>query len=304
MRAIVRLCLVAGSSASLLAQTVDQRREVERLERALDGAVRAVSRPRLARVVSVGGQCRSYRLPGYGHVFVLAPRSLPAGSMARVSARPGRIDAEEAALAAPAAAQGDLQRRLELFRAQLVEGTLDARHTAPAAELDEVEVRAVEDEARALDREAENAREEAERALEQLTRELRRMRAAPLAAAPEPPPLAAPAPPAPSVAAPAPPWRFWFQREADAAPSASADQTVRDVRSVVVRVLTHEGPQLRSLGPEEQLVVAVDFIAPAGAADRPQRTLVVRARKGDLDSHAGGQLSSGELDQRIQILDY
>ena len=229
--------------------------------------MRAVSRPRLARVVSVGGQCRSYRLPGYGHVFVLAPRSLP-GAMARVSARPGRVDAEE------------------------------------AAELDEVEVRAVEDEARALDREAETVREEAERALEQLTRELRRMRAAPVAAAPDPPPLAAAAPPAPSVAAPAPPWRSWFQREADEAPSVSADQTVRDVRSVVVRVLTHEGPQLRSLGPEEQLVVAVDFIAPAGAADRPQRTLVVRARKGDLDSHAGGQLSSGELDQRIQILDY
>jgi len=301
MRAIVRLCLVAGSSTSLLAQTGDERSEVERLERALDGAVRAVSRPRLARVVSVGGQCRSYRLPGYGHVFVLAPRSLP-GPMARVSARPGHGDAEEAALAA--AAQGDMQRRLDLLRAQLVEGAPDARRTVAAAELDEVEVRAVEDEARALDREAETAREEAERALEQLTRELRRMRAAPVAAAPDPPPLAPAAPPAPSVAAPAPPWRSWFQREADEAPFASADQTVRDVRSVVVRVLTHEGPQLRSLGPEEQLVVAVDFIAPAGAADRPQRTLVVRARKGDLDSHAGGQLSSGELDQRIQILDY
>src|SRR5262245_59386083 len=53
------------------------RSEIEALEAQLDQAVAKVSRPSAGIVVGRGEGSRGYHLPGFGAVFVLAPRALP-----------------------------------------------------------------------------------------------------------------------------------------------------------------------------------------------------------------------------------
>jgi len=78
------------------------------------------------------------------------------------------------------------------------------------------------------------------------------------------------------------------------------------VRAAVVGSLESAGAHLRGIAPDEYVTVAVDFI-PAGvfvSQVRPARTVVVRARKRDLDARLLGQLSADELRRRVEVSEY
>jgi hypothetical protein len=81
---------------------------------------------------------------------------------------------------------------------------------------------------------------------------------------------------------------------------------VADVRSAVVATLEAHGALVSGLEPDEHLAVAVDFQAggPFVSEASPARTLVVRARRKDLDERARGRLSPEELRKRIEVVEY
>ena len=58
--------------------------------------------------------------------------------------------------------------------------------------------------------------------------------------------------------------------------------------------------------PDEYVTVAVDFVPPGVfvAQMRPTRTVVVRARKRDLDARLLGQLSADDLRRRVEVSEY
>jgi hypothetical protein len=123
----------------------------------------------------------------------------------------------------------------------------------------------------------------------------------------EAPPPDAPSPPAvmevPLLPQP-PPWRFWF----DGGPpdARTPAKVIADVRAAVTSSLESAGAHLRGLAPDEYVTVAVDFV-PAGvfvSQGRPARTVVVRARKRDLDARLLGQLSADELRRRVEVSEY
>ena len=82
----------------------------------------------------------------------------------------------------------------------------------------------------------------------------------------------------------------------------------------VTQVLESHGPRLVLLRPEENVVVAVDFVPRSGRllvglgpeARRPRaaRTLVVRVRKQELEARRDGALAPEELRKRIEYVEY
>jgi hypothetical protein len=301
-------------------------------EQALDAAVRKVSRARFAHVLGMGESCRSYRLPGYGVVWVLAPRVLPSPRVAFLA--PWGVRRDTAALertihaveqALKVAESPELKTALarRLAELQATRASLSPRPPgrrrgvpAPAVEGGADALGEMERQAQAFHQEAERARREMERAFEQIEDHLRReMDGSGLEAQTglEPPAPATagiavrdapPAePPAPDASL-TPPWMFWF--EAEAVDETAPDAVVSGVRGALMEALARHGWGVGGLAPEEHLVVAVDFY-PRGAFasdDRPVRTLVVRARKQDLDAHRAGSLPTAELAKRIEVSEY
>lgn len=274
MRRLLLLALAVALAPPVVAgESSDPRHQIERVEAALTEAVDRVSRPSALSALSAGA-CRGYRVPGMGAVFVLPPRT---------------VRTEGGVLDAPHRAPSRGRRR-----------TVDSR---------EHEMRMIEAQVEAFGREAARSRQEAERALAELEREIRsRLRREPSASvaslpatAPEAPsPPAAPAPPAPPA-----PWAYWFETEGHDDPRP-AGEILESVRVAVVAVLEAEGPSLTVLRPEDLLVTAVDFVSgrPFAPGARPERTLVVRARKKDLDERRAGKISAEELRRRIDSAEY
>jgi hypothetical protein len=182
----------------------------------------------------------------------------------------------------------------------------DSRQRVKDAAAAEEALRSLEAEAAAFQREAESARQAADNALAELAREMRERlgpRTAGGAASAEQP-LAGPGePPLPSFAPP-PPWRYWGGLEPPREERPAA-KVVGEVREAVTSVLELHGIGLRLLGPMEHVLVTVDFI-PQGARlrVRPERTLVVRVRKKELEDRAAGALDAEALRRRIEYLEY
>jgi hypothetical protein len=172
-----------------------------------------------------------------------------------------------------------------------------------------------------LQEEAETFRREAERAMEKAERDvLVRLRVPqgalppvpprpPAVEVPPPPPVEAPAPPAPPapVVAPDPPApgaQRWIFRFDDGLKEGVAPETVlADVRRAIVSGLGGYRGALAGLGPEESVVVAVDFM-PRMADRSGARTVVARARKKDLVAHRAGRLSAAALRARVEFDEY
>lgn len=314
MRATCRLglasltaLLLTAPSPGVAAETSDVRGELEALEALLDKAVSQVSRPRVG-LLAGGESSRGYHLKGYGAVFVLAPRALP---------RPRKLFVVR-----------DGSGRMRFGRdAEGLKG--ETQQLAPAAREREAEQRdrqlqVVVAEVEAFQREAEEARARAEEAFEEIAREMR-VRLAP----PPPAPVAPPAPPAPVAepapapppapvappapapeapplpVAPPPPWRFWFEAQ-EPDDQRPPERLVGDVRAAVTNALESPAARLRSLGAEEYIVVAVDFVPGGIFAEnaRPERTLVVRVRRRDLEQRQAGRIAPEELRRRIEYLEY
>jgi hypothetical protein len=180
------------------------RSEIEQLEAQLDRAVGEVSRPSAGIVVGRAEGARGYHLPGYGAVFVLAPRALPRPRGVVVwteRAGPDTVIQMETAPPTP-------DHRIRIRTG----GRAVPLDPDQARELAEIEAQVA-----AFQREAEEARQAAEREFEQLTLDVQVMLAPPppAAAAPAEPALAPrpvrqPNPPRPPVAPLPPPWHFWF----------------------------------------------------------------------------------------------
>lgn len=257
------------------------------LQRRLDRAVARVSLPHAVRLLGRDG-ARSFRLPGYGLVLVLAPRTLPVEGrlVYRLRGGPARVEWTS--------------RRDEA-----------AAHDAPA------ELESVERHVLVLQQETEQTRSEAERELERIVSTLRVRHGAheggEAGATAESTPNAAPAatpvatpgqgPASEPALPPPPPWKFWFEGGTPRDERAP-DAVVADVKQALVEALS-QGGRLPGLQPDESLAVAVDF-EPLGLlmAAGPTRSLVVRARVRDLDARARGALSVEELRRRLEVSEY
>ena len=280
------------------------REALEALEASLDRAVGQVSRPAPGIVLGRAESARGYHLPGYGAVFVLAPRALPRG---------GSTYALQPRVAPGGRARPQFEARVERDG-----GPLPAAGENP--EIDEVLV--IEQQVLEFQHEAEEARQTAELEFERLTRDLRNRLAVPPAGprpaapvvapgtgaspiSPAPPPSALALPPGVEGPLPPPPWRFWFLTDGprdDRAP----DTIVADVRAAVIATLASDGARLRGLATEEFVAVAIDFV-PVGvfvSQARPARTMLIRVRKQDLDARQAGKLTAEELRSRVEVSEY
>jgi hypothetical protein len=284
------------------------REGIEALEAQLDRAIDRVSLPRPVALLG-RDSARGYRLPGYGIVFVLTPRTLPGPDgydvlrpHHRVEFRrvrphpPGEDDAGPDAVGALERQVIVLQQQTEQARRAAEEDMerivhdVRVRHTAPGEM--QVEVRTLDPAPLPPEAPAPAAAPEAPRSPE-------------TPRAPEAPRVSQPPAPAEAPLPPPPPWKFWF----DAAVShdtRTPEAVVADVRQVLVEVLESSPGRVSGLGPEEFVTVAVDF-EPAGLfaqRARPERTLVVRARVRDLEARAKGAIAADDLRRRVEVIEY
>jgi hypothetical protein len=276
------------------------RQQIESLEAHLDRAVARVSVPHAGILMGRVDATRGYRLPGYGVLFVLAPRALPGDSTLFVFKGRG---APPHALPGPAAGPGPQGW-------EVGEGD-------PTWEPERVEE--IERQVLVLQHVAEAERRAAEEDMERIVHQVRIRLATP-------PPPEHPASPAPApsggedVTAPVPPgstspeelelpetppWRFWFETE-DSGEPRSPDKVVEEVKGAVIGTLEAQAGRVAGLGAEEWVTVAVDFVPGALFAShpRPERTLVVRARQRDLERLAKGALAPAELEKRVEVFEY
>jgi hypothetical protein len=315
---LLALAVAAGPAAPV---------DLTGLERALDAAVRRVSRARFAHVLGMGEACRSYRVPGYGAVVVLAPRVLPASDFVLTFSAPARQAAlldrairalEDAMKTAPPEMRAPMEKRADELRAmkqRLAPRRLGrARPAAGASPPDPVQE--MEQHFRALELEAERMRQVTERMFDELERRMREggpheegppARVYPLATpTPDVPPVQAAATEAePLAPAPqSPPWVAWFESEGPEV--ATPESVVSEVRVALVETLAQRGAELRGLAAGEHVVVAVDFYPRGafGAGERPARTLVLKVRVGDLAAPAADAGASAERAKKIEVVEY
>jgi hypothetical protein len=287
------------------------RSEIEQLEAQLDQAVGKVSRPSAGIVVGRGEGSRGYHLPGFGAVFVLAPRALPrTGGMMVFT--PGMPPGAVIELSESAPGGDPRTARAPLPPTKTSRKQMKARSGGKAVPLDPEEARRIaeiEAQVATFQKEADEARQAAEREFEQLAFEMQVMLAPSVPVVPDRQDTAAqavhaPSSPRPVVVPVPPPWHFWFDSSETSDPRA-AEEIVADVRSAVVSTLESHGALMTGLQPEEHVAVAVDFVAGGPfAQSRPAKTLVVRARRKDLEERARGKLSPDDLRKRMEIVEY
>jgi hypothetical protein len=331
--AVVGLLSVAAAAAA------DVRTDLESLGRALDDAVLQVSRPARAGALP-RGVARGYRIVGFGAMFVLAPRTLPAPQpvpspeeqrrseidlrMREKTARRAAGEPEPASEGAAPAATGprtleeDLQELAQDVEIQLRLQAEASRMMGDGLASMPADARAdYERQMRALHAEAESFRQRAERrramaeqsvlaTLGISTGPLATTTTATLSVTTAPVPQESPAlePAAAEEGSLVRPWTFWGPPPA--APVADPDGVIRNVGIAVARVLETQGSRLAHLPPQESVAVAIDFIPATArvATARPARTLMVRVRKSDIDARATGAIDATEFTKRVEVVEY
>lgn len=312
---ILALVTLPASTSARAQGSPDPRGELGDMEAVLDQAVRKVSEPAAAPFLGGSEVSRAYRLAGYGALFVVPPRALPRARKVVIVRRQGPEESvvEWSEETLPGSATSDMQRAVsELHSREMrIQREIQAQGRSRLRENREKELRAIEEKVEALQREAQRARQDAERALEKAMQEAmqeaaRGVEVAPVAPTPPPGPLpsAAPLPPLAPLP-PAPPWRFWFNSD-EREDSRGPDRVVADVKGAVAQALETQGAHLRSVRPEEFVSVAVDFVSPWGFDDetRPEKTVIVRVRKRDLDERQAGKIAPEELRKRFEYVEY
>jgi hypothetical protein len=264
------------------------RAAMESLERHLEQAIGRVSMPHAGILLGRASTARGYRLPGYGVVYVLTPRALPGETtvfvMRHRGSGPRDIHVEHRAIVPGEGPGWEPEHVEELERQVLV-----LQHAAEARR------RAAEED---MERIVEDVRVHLEVAGETET-EGRNVTTTP-GGAQEPPPDA--------VAGPEmgePPWKFWFQAETTEE-ERTPERLMEAVRTAVVETLDARAGSVAGLGADEWVTVAVDFVPGDVFTShrRPTRTLIVRARQGDLAARAAGELTAEGLRSRVEIIEY
>ena len=337
------LGLTAALATSAAAQAPDPRSELEVMAHALELAVSKVSRPVGWTFVPDGDSALSYHVAGFGAIFVVAPRAI-SGRTVSLGAEGGSViprvmrvveqtlqqaespetkqrlqkileglRRQQEELAVRAAAQerqsATLQRlteeRLARRAREAAQGlAVDSRQRVKDAAAAEEALQRLEAEAAAFQRQAEAAQQAAERALGDVAREMRARLGGAEPGAPGPPAETL-AGPAEAPLGPAPPWRFWNGLEPPRE-ERPATTVVGAVREAVTRVLESHAGGLHILRPQDVVLVTVDFV-PQGALRlraRPEKTLVVRVRKKELEDRAAGSLDPKGLRSRIEYIEY
>jgi hypothetical protein len=264
------------------------RAQLAAVEATIARAVDRVSLPCAARLLGRVESARGYRLPGYGVVLVLTPRTLPGGDGQVYVLRGG----------APK------HRRLRVVTPRPATGG-----EAPA---DEEAIEAFERQVLVLQHETEAARRAAEEEMERIVQDVRVRVASPsevhVEMVPAPQAKEPPSAPGPAEASPLPappPWKFWFEAGASEE-KRSPESVVADVRGAVVDALAQGGVRLAGLAADERVTVTVDFV-PGGifaAQARPEKTLVVSVRAKDVNARARGAISPDELRRRVEVTEY
>jgi hypothetical protein len=290
---LVLAAVLAALAAPAAAQEREKPRPVtpregmEALKAHLARAVDRVSLPHAARLLGRVESARGYRLPGYGVVFVLTPRTLP-GSQGQIYVLHGG---------------SPVHRRVRVGPRRPATGEA-------VAGADDEEIETFERQVLVVQQETEAARRAAEEEMERIVQDVRvrvappsevhvEVRTAPESPEPPPAPAEAPLPPAP------PPWKFWFENgtpDEKRAPEA----VVADVRGAIIDALATQGVRLAGLAADERVTVTVDFV-PGGmfaASARPEKTLVVSARVKDVDARARGAITPEELRKRVEVTEY
>lgn len=229
------------------------------------------------------------------------------------------VDPANGAAAAPRTLeqqQQDLDRDVQIlqaFQSEALQRMDDSLGLPPEVRQDiERQFRLFNQQAGAFAAEAERARQAAER---DIWRRLGQQPpegatvappagAASPAAQPLPQALPEPQLPQAAMAAVQPPWVLWNDPLDDATPDPRG--VIQGVGAAVTAVLEQHGARLQVLAPQEVVAVAVDFIPATriGAPSRTARTLVVRAKKADIDQRAAGQITSAEFRKRVEIVEY
>jgi hypothetical protein len=171
----------------------------------------------------------------------------------------------------------------------------DGRQRVKDAAAAEEVLRRLEAEAAAFQGEAEAARQAADNALAELAREMRQRLGADGGTALPGEPIGSGELGVPLFVAP-PPWRAWVASEPSQEQRPAA-KVVGEVREAVTGVLESHRTGLHLLEPQDVVVVTVDFVPQGGMRlrVRPERTLVVRVRKQELQETGRS---------RIQYIEY
>jgi len=199
----------------------------------------------------------------------------------------------------------DLERDVQMMQrmqSEAVQAVRDDSLGIPPEVRREIEMhmRIVNQQAEAFAAEAERARQEAERVIwNQLGQQPPATPPTPAAAAP-----AQPALPPGSAPVVLPPWQLWNDPMDDATPDPQG--VIKGVGAAVTAVLEAHGSRLHVLAPQEMVAVAIDFVPASrmGIPARTARTLLVRARKADIDQRAAGQISAAEFRKRVELVEY
>jgi len=296
MAALLAPALVSGQPAEGSREdhnarsAATSREKLASLELHLEHAVAEVSAPHAGILLGQTNASRGYRLPGYGIVFVLTPRALPGGERAVYVLR-GRP-------------QGP--------RSHTDSHAGPSREVAVVTTTEVKEIEALERQVLIVQHAAEAQRRAAEEDHERIVRDIR-FRLAPSTVEegeiPEEDAHAvladetAPLPVEPHSTRP--PWSFWFGRETPGE-ARSPDRLVQEVQVAVIGVLESQAAGVTGLAADEFVTVAVDFV-PGGffsSHRRATRTLIVRARQGDLAACAQGKIAPEELRARVEVIEY
>ncbi len=291
---------VALSAFGAEAQPVD-RETVFRVSRALDRAVERVARGTSSWTLGPG-RAQGIALPGYGVVFVLSPRVLPGYGDAKVR----RLLRRKPAPGARTTREVD-EATLAAIEARLAE------HNAEMAQADRALAQAMAQLERAMRSRAEGATAPVAAAAPLPTQAPlppKPPRTPDTPTAPQPPappqPPAAPEPLEDFLVTVPPPWLSWFGEGEGKSETRSPEAVLAEVRTTVTNVLTAEAAGLGFVKPDEHVVVAVDFVGEGllySARTRPTRSLVIRAKKKDLQERANGRITPEELARRTEVVE-
>jgi hypothetical protein len=306
--AAVAAALCVPALAWAQAVDPDPRPGLRAFEDVLDRAVSRVSRMSVSFFFPAAEASHGYRLPGYGAVFIVPARALPPGrrtiNVRRFDSNPPALVSEGPdAEAAPGPQPTPTPGAATAVRA----GRGGGRKPAPDAV--ELEIRRFEAQMEEYQRQAQMMNRIAEQQFLAFYRTVHGGVAAADATG-APTLVQGPAGVSDDAVAggqrpTAPPW-IGFVEPTGAEDTRTPNRVLNDVRAAVTGALEAEGPAVTVVGPEEFLVVTVDFVSASVLTEPavPQQTLVVRVRKRDLDERAAGRLASDELQKRIDATTY